>query len=161
MEYLELFFTKYILGFALQSFLTVFGVYTFNKQKMNCKEYLFVSFLVSIETFIMKLLPISVGVQTLMNIIFIYLIFVTYLKTPPYLTIRTTALCFVLILLSEMIVSAGIVALYGNTEFQNIANNPNTRHYIGVLASIIFGFIIFVSYSLLKRKGEYHRRTSE
>lgn len=161
MEYLELFLTKYILGFALQSFLIVFGVYIFNKQKINWKEYLFVSIIVTVEIFIMKLLPISVGVQTIMNMIFVYLIFVTYLKMPPYLTIRTTALCFVLILVSEMIVTAGVVGVYGNAEFQNIANNPQTRHYIGVLANIVFGFILLASFSHLKRKGEYHRSTSE
>lgn len=161
MENLELLLTKYILGFTLQSFLLVFGVYTFNRQKLEWKEYLITVFMVANVTFFMKLLPISVGVQTIMNMIFMYLVSVIYLKMQPYITIRSTALCVVLILLSEIIVTAAVVGIYGNAEFLNIANNPSKRHYIGVMANLVFGAMLVSASFLLKRKGEYHRSISK
>lgn len=161
MEKLELILTKYILGFTLQSFLLVFGVYTFNRQKVVRKEYLLTVFMVANVTFFMKLLPISVGVQTIMNMIFMYLVSVTYLKMQPYITIRSTALCVVLILLSEIIVTAAVVAIYGNAEFLNIANNPHKRHYIGVMANMVFGVMVLSASFLMKRRGEYHRSISK
>ena len=119
------------------------------------REYLITVFMVANVTFFMKLLPISVGVQTIMNMIFMYLVSVIYLKMQPYITIRgPRPLCVVLILLSEIIVTAGVVALYGNTEFLNIANNPSTRHYIGVMANMVFGAMVISASFLLKRKGE-------
>ena len=154
MENLELLLTKYILGFTLQSFLLVFGVYTFNRQKLEWKEYLITVFMVANVTFFMKLLPISVGVQTIMNMIFMYLICVIYLKMQPYITIRSTALCVVLILVSEIIVTAGIVSIYGNDQFQAIVSNDQKRHYIGTMANLVFGIMLFAAAFLLKRKGE-------
>ena len=154
MENLELLLTKYILGFGLQSFLLVFGVYTFNRQKIEWKEYIITVFMVANVTFFMKLLPISVGVQTIMNMIFMYLICVIYLKMQPYITIRSTALCVVLILVSEIIVTAGIVSIYGNDQFQAIVSNDQKRHYIGTMANLVFGIMLFAAAFLLKRKGK-------
>ena len=161
MENLELILIKYILGFALQSFLLVLGIYTFNKEKMNFRNYLSTALLVTVVTFIMKSLPISVGVQTIMNMLFLYLVCVIYLKMHPYITIRSTSLCVVLILLSEMIVTATTVMIMGQDQFQAIIKDPSQRHYIGTLANIVFAVIIISLYFILNRKGEYHRSISQ
>lgn len=157
----ELILTKYILGFALQSFLLVLGVYTFNKQKVVLKEYFVTAVLVTIVTFLMKSLPISVGVQTIMNMIFMYLVCVIYLKMQPYITIRSTSLCVVLILLSEMIVTAVIVMIFGQDQFQNIVGSDTQRHYIGTIANLVFAIIVLALYFIFNRKGEYHRSISK
>lgn len=161
MEFLIMILTKYIFGFALQSFLLVLGVYTFNRQKLVLKEYIITAVLATIVTFIMKSLPISVGVQTIMNMLFVYLICVIYLKMHPYITIRSTSLCVVLILLSEMIVTAIAVTMLGQSQFEVVINDPTQRFYIGVFANIIFSLVIISFYFFLNRKGEYHRSTSE
>lgn len=161
METIVTILTKYVLGFGLQSFLMVLGVYTFNKQKVVLKEYLFTAVLVTLVTFLTKSLPISVGVQTILNMIFMYLVFVTYLKMQPYITIRSTALCVVLVLLSEIIVTAAAVMVFGQEQFQTVIGDASTRHIIGTLANIIFSIIIISFFLRLNRKGDYHRTISE
>jgi hypothetical protein len=161
MEFLEMILIKYILGFALQSFLLVLGIFTFNKQKLDFKSYMSTALLVTIVTFIMKSLPISVGVQTIMNMLFLYLVCVLYLKMHPYITIRSTSLCVVLILLSEMIITAVTVIFIGQSQFQMIVEDASQRHYIGTMANIVFAVIIISVYFILNRKGEYHRSVSK
>jgi hypothetical protein len=161
MENIVFIIIRYILGFGLQSFLLVLGIYTFNKQKVILKDYLLTAMLVSIVTYIMKLLPISVGVQTIMNMIFMYLVCVIYLKMQPYKTIRSTSFCVVLILVSEMIVTAIAAMFFGKEQFQIIIGDPSQRYYIGALANIVFAIIIISSYFMLIRKGDYHRSVSE
>jgi len=158
---IEIILIKYILGFGVQSFLLVLGIYTFNKQKVILKDYLITAALVSIVTYLMKLLPISVGVQTIMNMIFMYLFCVIYLKMQPYKTIRSTSLCVVLILLSEMVVTAVAAMIMGQDQFQTIISDASQRYYIGALANIVFTIIILSLYFRLVRKGDYHRSTSE
>lgn len=153
--------TKYILGFGLQSFLVVLGIYTFNKQKLIIKEYLFAGLLVTLVTLILKSLPISVGVQTIMNMIFIYMYCVIHLKMQPYITIRSTALCIVLILLCEMIVTATAVMIFGQEQFQIIIGNESIRHYVGNLSNVVLAIIIVSFHIRLTRKGDYHRNISE
>jgi hypothetical protein len=161
MENIAIITIRYILGFGLQSFLLVLGIYTFNKQKLILKDYLITAALVSIVTYLMKLLPISVGVQTIMNMIFMYLVCVIYLKMQPYKTIRSTSLCVVLILLSEMVVTALAAMIMGKEEFQTIISDTSQRYYIGALANIVFAIIIMSLYFRLIRKGDYYRSTSE
>ena len=161
MQNIAIIMIRYILGFGLQSFLLVLGIYTFNKQKVILKDYLLAATLVSIVTYLMKLLPISVGVQTIMNMIFMYLFCVIYLKMHPYKTIRSTSLCVVLILLSEMVVTAVAVMIMGKEQFQTIISDASERYYIGALANIVFAVIIISLYFRLVRKGDYHRSISE
>ena len=156
MENIGIILIKYILGFGLQSFLMVLGIYTFNKQKVILKEYLITSMLVIFVTYVMKLLPITVGVQTIMNMIFMYLVCVIYLKMHPYKTIRSTSFCVVLILLSEMVVTAITVMIFGQDRFEIIINDSFQRYYIGALANIIFTVIISSLYFMTNRKGAYH-----
>lgn len=153
--------TKYILGFGLQSFLMMLGIYTFNKQKLILKDYLFAAALLALVTFIMKSLPVSVGVQTIMNMLFMYVFCVIYLKMQPYITIRSTAICIVLILLSEMVVTAAAVIIFGQEQFQSVVSDPSIRHYIGTLANIVLGVIIVSFHIRLNRKGDYNRSISE
>lgn len=158
---IEIILIKYILGFGLQSFVLVLGVYTFNKQKVILKDYLITAVLVSIATYLMKFLPITVGVQTIMNMIFMYLVCVIYLKMQPFKTIRSTSFCVVLILLSEMVVTAFAVMTFGQEQFQTIINDSSQRHYIGTLANIVFAVIIISLFFILNRKGDYHESISE
>ncbi len=161
MENIEIVIIKYILGFGLQSFIMVLGIYTFNKQKLVLREYFITAILVTIVSYIMKFLPITVGVQTIMNMIFTYLVCVVYLKMQPYRTIRSTSLCVVLILVSEMLVTATAVMIIGASQFQIIISDPLQRNYIGALANIVFSMIIALLYYRLYRKGDYHRSISE
>ena len=161
MENIEMILIKYILGFGLQSFLLVFAIYTFNRQEIIKKDFLITSMLVFMITYIMKLLPITIGVQTIMNMIFMYMVCVIYLKMQPYITIRSTSFCVVLILLSEMVVTALAVMIYGQEKFLVVVNDVMQKHYIGVFANIVFAIFIISIYFILNRKGDYHRSISE
>lgn len=157
MELLEIILTKYIFGFTLQSFLLVLGIYTLNREKFDAKNYMKTALSVTFISALMKLLPISVGVQTIMNMLFLYLICVIYLKMNPYVTIRSTSLCVVLILLSEMIITAITVLLIGQDEFQMIIQDSVKRNYIGCFANVVFALMILTVHFIFKRKGEGHR----
>lgn len=160
MENFQIILIKYILGFVLQSFALVLGIYTFNKQRVIFKDYIITSIVVTILSYIMKLLPITIGVQTIINMIFTYLICVIFLKMPAYKTIKSTSLCIVLILLSEMVVTAIVVKIIGQEQFEILVNNPMQRHYIGVLANLIFVLIIISLHYVLRRKGDNYRNVS-
>lgn len=161
MELLEIILTKYIFGFTLQSFLLVLGMYIFNREKFNTENYIKTALLITFISAVMKLLPISVGVQTIMNILFLYLICVIYLKMNPYVTIRSTSLCVVLILLSEMIITAITVLLIGQDGFQTIIQDSVKRNYIGCFANIVFSLMILTIHFYFKRKGERNRVISK
>lgn len=157
MENIQIALIKYIFGFGLQSFMLVLGVYTFNKQKLILKDYILTSIAVTIFSYLMKQLPITVGVQTIVNMISVYLLCVIFLKMPPYKTIRSTSLCVVLILMSEMVITSIALQIVGQEKFQIIISDVSQRYYIGLFANIIFATTIIVLYFMLRKKGEKNR----
>lgn len=160
METLQIIIMKYLLGFGLQSFALILGIYTFNKQKLILKDYILVSTLVAIISGVVKLLPITIGAGTIVNMLFIYLICIILLKMPAYTTIRSTVLCIVLILSSEMVVTTVARIIMGKEQLEILLANATQRTYIGVLANIVFALVVTFLYDRLGEKGDGCGNTS-
>lgn len=151
---------RYILGFFLQGFIFVFGVFTFNRQKVILKDYLTASLLVIICSSTARLLPITFGVHTIINMICIILICINLLKMSMLNTIRSTSIVMALSLVSEMIVLAVVSMILGIEGFKNTVLNKTQDALMGILVNIIFLALITLSYYLLKRKGDSNRKVS-
>lgn len=160
MEFFKLFIMKNIFGFFLQGFVLVFGIYTFNRQNIIFKDYIIASILVIILTYIMKLVPITAGVQMILNMMFLFLICIMFLKMPAYTTLRSTSFCVIIILISEMTATAIVIKSIGQEQFEVLINDSMQRYYIGVLANIIFAIIIILAHGVFRRKGDNHRNIS-
>lgn len=150
----------YIIGFSLQSFAIFFGIYLFNKQKINTKQYILASIIMSFVSVIVRLLPISLGVHTIVNMLFTYLICVILIKMPAYITIRSTSLCVVLIIICELTVSSTAIAVKGRDYFENILDNPLQKSIIGIIANLMYSFIVVFLYFMFKKKGGNYRDIS-
>lgn len=160
MDIFQVIFLEYILGHALQSFMIVLGIYTFNRQKLIMKNYLLTSIFISILSSLVRLLPITIGVHTVVNILLTYLICVIILKMPAYITIRSTSICVILILLSEIIVTSLVLLIVGKEQYEILINNIIQRNYVGLLSNILFTVVVTISYFILKKKGDNHRSIS-
>ncbi len=145
------------IGFVLQSLAIFFGIYLFNKQKINLKQYLTASAIISIVSALVRLLPISLGVHMIINMLFVYLICIMFLKMPAYITIRSTSLCVVLIVICEMIVTSIVVLIYGSEFIENNVINSIQNAIIGVLANLLFSLIILILFIINKKKGGNYR----
>lgn len=157
MEKLQLSSIINICGFALQSFAMVLCIYTFNRQRVIFKDYISTSVLVTILSYIVRLLPISMGVQTILNMVFVFLICVILLKMPAYKTIRSTSLSFVLILLCEIMVTAIVVKVMGQEQFEIMVKNPLQSYFIGLLANTMFIISIILIHKVLENKDDSYR----
>jgi hypothetical protein len=82
METLLLILFEYILGYGLQAFIFVFGIYTFNRQKVEIKKYLLASIIVAAISFLVRQLPISFGVHTIFDMLASIIICISLLKMP-------------------------------------------------------------------------------
>ena len=160
METLKVIIFEYLLGFGLQSFAVVLGIYALNKQKIILKNYMLASILLMIISSLVRLLPISYGVHIIINILFLYLICVIPLKMPVYTTIRSALLVVVLILVCEMVVTAFIMTIIGKDHFESLMKDSLRRSYIGVLANVIFTLAVSLTYYKLMKKGDNHRNIS-
>lgn len=160
METLKIIVFEYLLGYCLQSFAVVLGIYALNKQKVLFKDYMIASIFLMIISIFVRLLPITFGVHIIINMIFLYLTCVILLKMPAYKTIRSTSLCFVLILICEMIVASILMLIIGKEHFESLMADSLQKSYIGVLTNVVFTLLITVTYIILMKKGDKNRGIS-
>ena len=158
METLQLILFEYILGFGLQAFIFIFGIYTFNRQKIEIKKYLLASVLVAIISYIVRLMPISFGVHTIFDMIASILICILLLKMPAINTIRSMSIVIVLLLASEIVGLISVSTIFGNDRFQDIMDNSLRRAIVSVPINLLFLLLVTLSYYILKKKGDSNRK---
>lgn len=160
METIKVIIVEYLLGYGLQCFAVVLGIYAFNRQKVTLKNYILASILFMIISCFVKLLPISFGVHIIINMLFLYLICVIPLKMPAYKTIRSVSLVIVLILISEMVVTSIIITILGKEYFESLMKDSFNRSLIGLPSNVLFTLVVTLSYYILIKKGDNHRNIS-
>ncbi len=158
MELLKIIIFEYLLGYCLQGFTFVLGVFAFNRQKIVLKIYIVTSLLVIIISYLVRLLPISFGVHTIINMLFLMLICIIVLKMPAYSTIRSAMLIIVLLLICEMADIAIMSQILGKVKFESLMLIPLEKAIIGSPGAAFFTILITLTYFILnnpkKKNGE-------
>lgn len=146
MEWFKIMIFEFLLGFGLQGFAIVLGIYAFTKQKLIVKDYILSSFLVISISYLVRLLPISFGIHTLLNMLFLFLVCIILLKMPAYSTIRASLIVTMLLLICEMIDVAVMIVIFGKEKFESLMLIPLAKALIGFPASILFVMITSFAY---------------
>ena len=160
METLQLILFEYILGYGLQAFIIIFGIHTFSKQNIETKKYLLVSTMVAIITFLVRQLPISFGVHTIIDMLAFIILCIVLLKMPAIKVIRSMSIVLALLLISEMIGVLIEGAVFGSDRYQNMMNNPVQRAIVSVPINLLFLLLVTLFYYILKKKGDSNREIS-
>ncbi len=160
METLQLILFEYILGYGLQAFIFIFGIYTFNRQKIEIKKYLLASVIAAIIAYLVRLLPISFGVHTLLDMLASIIICILLLKMPALNMIRSMSIVFVLLIFCEIVGIVTMSIIIGKEKFDYLMNSPLHKAIAAVPINLFFLVVIVLSYYLLKRKGDYNRKVS-
>jgi hypothetical protein len=150
MKPLELIIFEFLLGYVLQGFAIVLGIFVFNRQKIVFRSYIIASGHVIIISYLVRLLPISFGVHTVLNVLFLFLICVIVLKMPAYDTVRSALLVTMLLLICEMADVAVMVGLLGKSKFESLMSDPVEKAIIGFPGAVFFFLLVALSYTILK-----------
>ena len=158
MELLKIIIFEYLLGYCLQGFTIVLGIFAFNRRKITLKSYVLTSLLATIIIYCVRLLPISFGVHTIINMLLLIVICIIVLKMPAYTTIRSVLLVIVLLLICEMVNVAIMIQIIGNVKFESMMLIPLEKAIIGAPGAVLFTLILTLTYIVLnnpkKKNGE-------
>ena len=158
MELLKIIIFEYLLGYCLQGFTFVLGVFAFSRRKIVLKTYVLTSLLVTVIIYVVRLLPISFGVHTIIIMLFLILICIIILKMPAYTTIRSALIIIVLLLICEMADIAVMIQILGEEKFQSMMLLTSDKAIIGSVPTIFFAMLIALKYFVLnntkKKNGE-------
>ncbi|HIG0361730.1 hypothetical protein FDB88_08350 [Clostridium sporogenes] len=135
-----------------EAFLLIFAVYTFSNTRMNKKNYLLSSFLMIIMIFIIRSLPISYGIHTILSIMVIILLSYIINGIDVMKAVKSTIITIIFQLICEG-TNIFIIQYILKEDMNHIFKNPNLKTIYGIPSLIIFACVIALRYiRLLKRE---------
>lgn len=152
MEIFLIILFEYVLGYVIQGFTIVLGVYAFNRKKIDVKRYIFTSILVSIISSLVRLLPINFGIHTILNMIFLFLISILMLKMPAFNIMRSALLATLLLLVIEVVDVALMILIFGNEQFESMMVNAVNKAILGLPCTIVFAVVTVLTYVYLTKE---------
>jgi len=145
--------SKYLLGYLIQSLSGVLALYAFNKTRIELKIFSILTVIFAILIFIIRGLPISPGVHTLLLLIVLSLLGVFVLKIPIRSTIIAALYVGIAITISELIMSIILMLSIGINNITLFLKNELYFALSGIPSTLIFlAVTLFVYYSKTKDK---------
>ncbi|ENZ03284.1 hypothetical protein [Clostridium thermobutyricum] len=131
-----------------ESFLLVFSLYVLTKAKFDFKRYFTSVVLLSFSVYLIRLLPISYGIHTILNIIILVGLGIEINKIDMIDTVRAAIIAAVVLFLSEGL-DLGIMKVFAE-NINYIFNNEILKIIWGFPSLIIFVILIL----LIKKLGD-------
>ncbi len=148
---LKLSVVEFVARAVPEAFLLIFAIYTFSNTRINKKRYLLSSFLMIIMIFIIRSLPISYGIHTILSIMVLVLLSYIINKIDVITAVKSTIITIIFQFVCEGI-NIFIIQYILKDDMNYIFNNANLKTIYGIPSLIIFTCIVLLLYIRLLKK---------
>jgi hypothetical protein len=150
---LKLSVVEFIFRAIPEGFLVVFAMYSFSKTAIYLKRYIISSVLFATLVYIIRLLPIHYGVNTILSLIALIVIAVNINKIDMIKSIRVGIISTILEFICEGI-NVFIIQYVFKKDVNYVFNDPNLKVLYGAPSLLIFGCIVLIYYIRSLRRKE-------
>ena len=124
MRILGIILFEFLLGYILQAFSIVLGLYAFNKRKIDVKKFVITGSVMSVVLYVTRLLPVTFGVHTVLDYVMVFLFAALYLKLPVIQSVAVVIAEIAIILILDFSCTYLLIGFFGNEEFlRNLATD--------------------------------------
>lgn len=146
----------FIIGIP-QGFLFVLATYIFTNTKFNFKKYIFISSIVTVLTYLIRFLPITIGVNTMLSLLVLIMAFlIVYKFDLPKIAelIVSVIVIFFIIGVSELFNELILNFAFGKAKSQALLNSSSSviKSVSLIPSNIIFAVIVLIVYLILSNK---------
>lgn len=152
---LELSLVECIFRLIPEGFLMILSIYIISKADIKKNSYLKSSILLCVLAFVIRQLPISYGVHTILCMISTMFIS-TYIGNIDIVkSIKGTILSYILLFLCEGI-NIGFLKIFLKEEFDSVLSDVTLKIMFATPSLFIFAFAIFIVLKVSKNKKVLH-----
>lgn len=142
-----------------EGFLTVLALFLFTNTKISGKKYLLLGLLFTITTYLIRLLPIALGVNTVLSLFILLIAFFAFYKPQLSGMMRTiiSAVCiFILIAVCELMNMLLLTMVYGQGKAESLFDSKDglTQSLYSTPSTIFFAAFIAIGFLLLRKIGK-------
>jgi hypothetical protein len=149
-----------------QSFLTVLALHLFTQTKIDAKKYVVLSLICAVATYVIRLLPIALGVNTVLTLLVLIIMFQFAYKTQLSKVIRTiisATVILVLIAFTEVINMLFLTLLFSQQRATELLNSSDalTQGLSYAPSNIFFAVLILIGYLVVKKIDKRKKKNGE
>jgi len=136
-----------------ETFLFIFAAYAFSKNELNLRRYLLSSVLFAVLSYVIRLLPIQYGLNTILSVIVFITLIIKINKIDIVKAIKSGIAIVILELICEWI-NIFIIKYLFKADINFVFNDPTLKILYGIPSLLIFGCIIAIYYFILLKRKE-------
>jgi len=131
-----------------ESAIFMLGIYAFSKTKIIAKRYWSTVLIFFVAVYLIRLLPINYGINTLLSVIITAILGVAIIKITFFKAIKAALLTSLAVLIGEGVNFYLLQVVYGSQKTLEIIGDPISKTINTIPSTIVFGLIIFTVYYL-------------
>lgn len=136
-----------------EGFLFILAAFTFSKTKIQVKKFVSASIIYAILVYLIRLLPIQFGVNTVLTLMTLILVTVGYLKIDIIKSIQVGIITIIIEFICEGINVFMIQNIF-KSNMQYVFSRPDLKILYGIPSLLIFVFILGIYYAILAKRKE-------
>lgn len=149
--------TQFLIIGIPQGFLFVLAIYIFTKTKFNMKKYLLISSIVTVLTYLIRFLPITIGVNTMLSLLVLILVFmlVYRLDLPKIVHLIVSVIAiFLFIGISEFADELILELLLGRAQTQALQNDGSSlvKSLLWIPSNVVFAILVLIVYLVFRKR---------
>lgn len=139
-----------------EGLLTVLALHIFTQTKIQPKKYFLFSFIYISATYLIRLLPITLGVHTVFSLFLLILTFQFIYNgqlSKVISSIISAAFVLILVAISEVLNMLLLILVYGQPKAEALFNSSNglTKSLYTSPSNVFFAILVFAGYFILKK----------
>lgn len=149
-----------------EGMMATLALHLFTRTKVDFKKYLLLSFIYILATYLIRFLPITLGVNTVLSLFVLILCFQFAYKYQLSKVISSIVSAFVIMILiavSEVINMVLLTALYGEARAEELFNSRVGIEYSlsGMPSTIFTAIFILIGYFIIKNFDKRKQKNGE
>ena len=156
-----------------EGLLIVLALHIFTRTKLDLEKYFLLSFIYIAATYLIRRLPITLGVHTVLTLLVLILIFQFTYNSQLSKVIRSvvsSAVILILVAVAEVFNLLLLIAIFGQTQAKELYTSKDglTQSIYTIPSSVFLAVFVFAGYFILKNmdkrkleNGEAGKTTGE
>ncbi|MFA0814423.1 MAG: hypothetical protein ACC608_01395 [Anaerofustis sp.] len=135
-----------------EGLLDVLAVFILTQQKFVLKKYIIISVVFIISNYLVRLLPINFGVNTMIGLLILVLLFVFFTKSDVPKLIKSTIIILITLFVCEFATVAVLTLIFGQAQLDSILLDPMQKALYGIPSTLLFAAAVYAMYYFMKKR---------
>ncbi len=136
-----------------EAFIMILATYTLANKKVEKKEYLISSLIMALLMYLFRMLPISYGVHTILNIFLLIFLTFSINKIDLMISIKSSILILMILFICEGL-NILFIQFVLHKNLKVVFGNPISKIILGIPSTIAFLGIVIMYYLTSLKKGK-------